>query len=373
VFKFTSRFWKNFDWVLLGVMVLLVAIGLLVIYATSFKATKLVSLTDLWHQLAFVFVGFGAFFFMARVDYRTWFKLTPWLYGVTLLLLVIVILSSKAVLGAQRWIDLGFFQFQPSEFAKLVLIIVLAKFFSDHYDQMHRIKYLAISLLYLVVPMLLVMKQPDLGTALVLVAIWFAMALVSKVRKVHLAVLTGLGIAALPFMLSHLKDYQKARLTIFLNPQADPLGAGHNVIQSTITIGSGQVFGRGLAAGSQSQLNFLPQLAQHTDFIFAVLNEKMGFVGGTLLLLLFAVLLYRGLKIAAGAQDRFGMFLAVGVSAMILFHVFVNAGMNMGIAPVTGIPLPLVSYGGTALIVAMASLGLLESVAVRRKKLQFEG
>jgi rod shape determining protein RodA len=128
-----------------------------------------------------------------------------------------------------------------------------------------------------------------------------------------------------------------------------------------------------LAAGSQSQLNFLPQLAQHTDFIFAVLNEKMGFVGGTLLLLLFAVLLYRGLKIAAGAQDRFGMFLAVGVSAMILFHVFVNAGMNMGIAPVTGIPLPLVSYGGTALIVAMASLGLLESVAVRRKKLQFEG
>jgi rod shape determining protein RodA len=199
------------------------------------------------------------------------------------------------------------------------------------------------------------------------------MALVSRVRKLHLAVLTGLGIAALPFMLSHLKDYQKARLTIFLNPQADPLGAGHNVIQSTITIGSGQVFGRGLAAGSQSQLNFLPQLAQHTDFIFAVLNEKMGFVGGTLLLLLFAVLLYRGLKIAAGAQDRFGMFLAVGVSAMILFHVFVNAGMNMGIAPVTGIPLPLVSYGGTALIVAMASLGLLESVAVRRKKLQFEG
>ncbi len=354
-------------------MVTLVVIGLLVIYSTSFKATKLASLSDLWHQLVFGVIGLGAFVFMARVDYRTWFKMTPWLYGVTLFLLVIVLLTSKAILGAQRWIDLGFFQFQPSEFAKLVLIVVLAKFFSEHYDQMHKVKYLALSLVYLMVPMALVMKQPDLGTALVLVAIWMGMALVSRVRKLHLGILAGVGLALMPVILSHLKDYQKARLTVFLNPHVDPLGAGHNVIQSTITIGSGQVFGRGLAAGSQSQLNFLPPLAQHTDFIFAVLNEKMGFVGGTLLIGLFGVLLYRGLRIAYTAQDRFGMFLAVGVSAMVLFHVFINAGMNMGIAPVTGIPLPLVSYGGTALIVCMASLGLLESVAARRKKLQFEG
>jgi len=354
-------------------MILLVALGLLVIYSTSFKATKLVSLTDVWHQLAFAIVGLGVFFFMARVDYRTWVKLTPWLYGVTLLLLVIVLVSSRAVLGAQRWIDLGFFQFQPSEFAKLVVIIVLAKFFSDHYDQMHRVRYLAMSLGYVAVPMLFVIRQPDLGTALVLAAIWLAMALVSRVRKVYLLALTGVAVALLPVILSHLKAYQRDRLTVFLNPHADPLGAGHNVIQSTITIGSGQVFGRGLAAGSQSQLNFLPSLAQHTDFIFAVLNEKLGFVGGMLLLLLFGVLLYRGVRIAYIAQDRFGMFLAVGVTAMILFHLFVNAGMNMGIAPVTGIPLPFVSYGGTALIVAMASLGLLESVSTRRKKLQFEG
>ncbi len=368
-----SRFWKNFDWVLLAVMVLLVALGLLVIYSTSFKATKLISLTDVWHQLVFAVGGLGAFFFMARVDYRTWFKLTPWIYGVTLLLLVIVILSSRAVLGAQRWIDLGFFQFQPSEFAKLVLIIGLAKFFSDHYDQMHRVRYLALSLGYVAVPVALVMRQPDLGTALVLVAIWLAMALVSRVRKLHLLVLGLAGLALMPYILNHLKAYQRDRLTSFLNPHADPLGAGHNVIQSTITIGSGQVFGRGLGAGSQSQLNFLPSLAQHTDFIFAVLNEKLGFVGGMLVLALFGVLLYRGVRIAYIAGDRFGMFLAVGVTAMILFHVFINAGMNMGIAPVTGIPLPFVSYGGTALIVAMASLGLLESITVRRKKLQFEG
>lgn len=354
-------------------MILLVAIGLLVIYSTSFKATQLASLHDMWRQMIYAGVGLGAFVFMARTDYRTWFKLTPWLYGGMLVLLVFVLLFSKPVLGAQRWIDLGFFQFQPSEFAKLVLIVTLAKFFSEHYDQMHRVKYLLLSLVCLGVPMLLVMRQPDLGTALVLVAIWLAMALVSRVRKVHLLALTGLGLVMMPFLLSTLKSYQKERLAVFLNPQSDPLGAGHNVIQSTITVGSGQVFGRGLAAGSQTQLNFLPSLAQHTDFIFAVLNEKLGFVGGTLLLGLFGVLLYRGLRIAYTAQDRFGMFLAVGVSAMILFHVFINAGMNMGIAPVTGIPLPLVSYGGTALIVCMASLGLLVSVGVRRKKLQFEG
>lgn len=352
---------------------MLVIIGLLVIYATSFKATKLVSLSDLWHQMVFAVVGMGGLIFMARTDYRAWYRVTPWLYGGTLALLVIVLLTSKSILGAQRWIDLGFFNFQPSEFAKLVLIVVLAKYFSKNYDRMHEFKYLLGSIALLAVPMLLVMRQPDLGTALVLVAIWVAMALVARTSKWQLAGLTGLGLALMPFMLSHLKDYQKARLEVFLNPQVDPLGAGHNVIQSTITIGSGQIFGRGLAAGSQSQLNFLPSLAQHTDFIFAVLNEKLGFVGGILLLGLFGVLIYRLVKVAYEAQDRFGMFIGVGVAAMILFHVFINAGMNMGIAPVTGIPLPFVSYGGTAMLVSLAAIGLVQSVALRRKKLQFEG
>lgn len=368
-----SRFWKNFDWVLFGVMLTLLVIGLLVIWSTTFKATKVVGLSDVWHQLAFAAAGLLVFFAAARTDYRTWAKLTPWLYGLMITLLLVVLLFSKAVLGAQRWIDFGFFQFQPSEFAKLILIVVLARFFADHYDQLHRVRYLALSLVYLGVPMLLVMKQPDLGTALVLVAIWLGMALVSRIRKLHLVVLAGLGLAMLPIFIGFLKPFQRARLETFINPTADPLHAGYNAVQSTITVGSGQLFGRGLAAGSQSQLNFLPSLAQHTDFIFAVLNEKMGFVGGSLLILLFTVLLYRCLRIAYTAQDRFGMFLAVGVASMLLFHVFINVGMNMGIAPVTGIPLPLVSYGGTSLIIGMAALGLVASVAVRRKKLQFEG
>jgi rod shape determining protein RodA len=284
-----------------------------------------------------------------------------------------VLVSSRAVLGAQRWISLGFFQFQPSEFAKLVLIVVLAKFFADNYDRLEQPKYLALSLAYVAVPVALVMKQPDLGTALVLMVIWLAMALVSRVRKLHLAILGGAALVMLPFGLKLLKPFQRARLETFINPTADPLHTGYNAVQSTITVGSGQVFGRGLAAGSQSQLNFLPPLAQHTDFIFAVLGEKMGFVGASLLIFLFGVLFYRGFRIAYRAQDRFGMFLATGIVAMLVFHVFINVGMNMGIAPVTGIPLPFVSYGGTALIVGLVAVGLLESVAVRRKKLQFEG
>ncbi len=370
---FKSRFLKNFDWILFGVMLMLVALGLLVIYSTSFKATQLVGLSDVWHQMVFAAVGLVVFFVAARTDYRAWSKMTPMLYWLMLVSLAAVLLFSRSVLGAQRWIDVGFFQFQPSEFAKIIVIIVLAKFFAEHYDQLHRGRYLLLSLAYLAVPVAFVMKQPDLGTAMVLLAIWLAMALVSRVRKLHLLAIAGVGLALMPLGLKLLKPFQLARLQTFINPTADPLGTGYNAYQSTVTVGSGQVFGRGLAAGSQSQLNFLPSLAQHTDFIFAVLGEKLGFVGGALLLALFGVLMLRGIVIAYRSQDRFGMFLATGVVAMILFHVVINTGMNMGIAPVTGIPLPFVSYGGTSLIIGMAAIGLLESVAVRRKKLQFEG
>jgi rod shape determining protein RodA len=368
-----TRFSRNFDWILAGTMGLLVVIGLLIIWSTSFKATHSTGLSDVLRQGVFAVVGLVGFITAARFDYRSLAKVTPWIYGLMIGLLLTVLLFSKAVLGAQRWIDLGFFQFQPSEFAKVAIILVLAKFFAGHYDKMHRVKYLLLSLVAVGVPMLLVARQPDLGTSLVLVAIWLAMAMVAPVRKLHLAVLAGVGLALLPFALTLLKPFQRARLETFINPTADPLNTGYNAVQSTITVGSGQIFGRGLAAGSQSQLNFLPSLAQNTDFIFAVLGEKLGLVGGTLLILLFGVLIWRGIKIAYEAQDRFGMFIAVGIVGMLLFHVVINIGMNMGIAPVTGIPLPFVSYGGTALIMKMTALGLLESVAVRRKKLQFEG
>ncbi len=368
---FRGRFWHNFDWILFGATLLLVVLGLIVLYAASFKASGLGSTSDVWHQLIFAAAGLTGLVTVARMDYRAWVKVTPWLYAATVAILIAVFILGKEILGATRWIDVGFFQFQPSEFAKLAMIVILAKFFAHNYDALEHPKYLLMSLAYLLIPMILVLRQPDLGTALVFFAIWLAMALVSRVRKLHLLALGMVGLALLPFAISTLKPFQRARLTNFVNPTADPLQSGYNAVQSTITVGSGQVFGRGLASGSQTQLGFLPSLAQHTDFIFAVLAEKLGFVGTILLLILFLTLLLRGLRIAYTAGDRFGMFMATGIVAMLVFHVFINIGMNMGIAPVTGIPLPFVSYGGTSLIVGMLSIGMLESIAIRRRKLQF--
>jgi rod shape determining protein RodA len=366
---FAGRFWKNLDWVLLLVTVLLVATGILVLFSTTLRAPDVAAPVDPKNQVIFAVLGLGLMIVMIVLDYRVWAKYTLWLYSFMLILLGIVMVSGKTALGATRWINLGFFQFQPSELAKLVLIIVLAKFLSDNYDRLEHPKYLVLSLFYVLLPMGLVLAQPDLGTGLVFLAIWFSMIFVSRVRKSHLAALIGIGLLLMPVLLPFLKTYQKQRLTTFFNPMADPLGTGYNVVQSTIAVGSGQWTGRGLAAGSQSQLNFLP--SQHTDFIFAVLAEKLGFVGGALLLLLFAVLLLRGLIVAYRAKDRFGLFLAVGLVAMIGFHLFVNIGMNLGIMPVTGIPLPFVSYGGTSLVMGLIGAGLLESVYIRRKKIQF--
>ncbi|HVE81024.1 MAG TPA: rod shape-determining protein RodA [Candidatus Dormibacteraeota bacterium] len=364
-----SRFWKNFDWILFGLALLLTAVGLIVIYSTSFKALSLASPVDASHQVIFALVGLGVLLVVARFDYRSWTKLTAFLYGFMILSLVAVLLVGREALGATRWIDLGFFQFQPSEVAKLILVIVLAKFFSRHYDRMHNVRYVLISLAYVAVPAILVLVQPDLGTALVFGFIWLVMAIVARVRLLHLGGLAALAVAMMPVLIPLLKPYQRARLEVFLNPTADPLHTGYNVVQSTIAVGSGQLFGRGLDAGSQSQLNFLP--SQHTDFIFAVLSEKLGFVGGVLVLLLFLALLFRALVIASRSQDRFGMLLAVGLVAMLVFHIFINIGMNVGLLPVTGIPLPFVSYGGTSLIVTLAAIGLMESVAIRRRKIQF--
>jgi rod shape determining protein RodA len=366
---FGSRFWKNFDWILLGIALLLVVIGLIVIYSTSFKAANLVTPNVAINQLIFSVIGIIAMLIAARVDYRSLDRITPILYGFMLLSLLLVFVLGKTALGATRWIDVGFFQFQPSEFAKLIVIITLAKYFSANYDFMENPRHLAISLLYALIPALLVLVQPDLGTALVIGSIWLVMAVVARVRWTYLAALFMTLILTIPLLLPFLRPYQRARLEVFLNPTADPLSTGYNVVQSTITVGSGQLFGRGLASGSQTQLNFLP--SQPTDFIFAVLSEKMGFIGGILVILLFVALMLRGVVIASRAADRFGLFMSVGIVTMLLVHIVINIGMNIGLMPVTGIPLPFVSYGGTSLLVSLLAVGLLQSIAIRRKKIQF--
>jgi rod shape determining protein RodA len=364
-----SRFWKNFDWLILGVTVLLTALGIMVIYAASFKATAIATPFDARNQVIYAILGVGVLIGVAKLDYRTWPKLSLWLYLVMIAMLMLVGAVGKSSLGATRWINIGFFQFQPSELSKIILAIVLAKFFADNYDRMNRLRYLLTSFVVVLPPIVLVLLQPDLGTALVFFFIWLAMVLVSHARKLQLLGMGAVGVAMFPLLLKVMKPYQRHRLQVFLNPTADPLHTGYNVVQAQIAVGSGELFGRGLASGSQSQLNFLP--SQYTDFVFAVLAEKLGFIGAVLLLVLFGILIGRGLIAAYRAQDRFGMFLAVGIVAMILFHVVINVGMNMGIMPVTGIPLPFISYGGTSLIVAMIAVGLLESIAVRHKKIEF--
>jgi rod shape determining protein RodA len=249
------------------------------------------------------------------------------------------------------------------------MAIILAKYFSDNYEDLQHFKAVLRSGVYVAIPVILVALQPDLGTAFVFVFMWGVMLLVSNAKRIYLAIMAGAGIASLPLIWTLLHDYQKHRVLTFINPTADPMGTGWNVNQAMIAIGSGQLMGRGLGHGSQSQLNFIP--IKSTDFVFASLAEEMGFLGVSVLLGLFGILFYRGVRIAVLARDFFGTYLAVGIISMLFVHVFINIGMNMGIMPVTGIPLPLISYGGTPVLVDLMAIGVLESIYSRYKKIDF--
>lgn len=353
------------DWFVIIPTLLIVVLGLLVLYSSGIKAGEVTSQIDATRQIIYAVVGIAVMLVLSRFDYRSWKSYTPALYVIMLVSLLAVEVVGKTALGAQRWITIGFFQFQPSEFSKLMMILILARYYASVYESSHRLRYLFGSLAILLPPMALVIAQPDLGTGLVFMAIWLSMTLAARVKRRYLA---GAGLAAvvsLPLIYQFLAPYQKSRLQVLLDPQGDKLGVGYNVTQSIIAVGSGGLFGRGLSAGSQSQLNFLP--SQHTDFVFAVLAEKLGFVGGCLLIVLFAVLVGRIYVIGTQSVDRFGTFICIGVASMLLFHVLINIGMNMGIMPVTGIPLPFVSAGGTSMIVSMAAIGLVLSVARQRE------
>lgn len=353
------------DWLILAPTLLIVALGLLVLYSSGIKAGEVTSQIDSTRQFVYAVVGGVVLLIMARLDYRLWKSYAPVFYIIMLGSLAAVEVVGATALGAQRWINIGFFQFQPSEFSKILLILVLAAYYARVYTDSHRFRYLLGSLGILLPPLFLVITQPDLGTGLVFLAIWLAMTLASRVKRRYLVGGIALAAISLPILYGLLAPYQRNRLQVLLNPQADKLGIGYNVTQSIIAVGSGGWFGRGLSAGSQSQLNFLP--SQHTDFIFAVLAEKLGFVGGCLLIVLFAILIGRIFILSTQAVDRFGAFLCIGVGSMLLFHVLINVGMNMGIMPVTGIPLPFVSAGGTSMIVSMAAVGLILSVARQRE------
>ena len=306
--------------------------------------------------------------FLMNFDYKILQRYGNHFYVFNLILLILVMLVGQSALGAQRWIALGPISIQPSEFSKLIMIIALAAMMEKR-GKIQSLSDVAPVAGYVLVPFLLVLKQPDLGTSLVFLAIFFGMVFVAGLRLRILAGIFGLGLAAMPVLWHFLKDYQKMRIMVFMDPNVDPLGAGYHIIQSKIAIGSGLLFGKGLFGGTQSQLNFLPE--NHTDFIFSVVGEELGFVGCAVLLLLYLIVLWRGIRIAQDASDTFGRLLAVGITSMIAFHVLVNVGMTMGIMPVTGIPLPLMSYGVSSLTTNVMAIAILLNIQLRRQKLLF--
>ena len=323
-------------------------------------------------QVYWLAIGFSVMLASLGFDYH---RLERWgyvFYGVAVFLLAVVLVLGRTGMGAQRWLPLGPFSFQPSEPAKLFLIISLAKYFSeDGITRGHTLKELVKSLLLVMVPAALVVKQPDLGTAMMFVFIFCAMVLAAGIRTKSFLALAATSALAAPVLWKvfwhMLKDYQRKRLLVFLDPDMDPAGAGYHIIQSKIAVGSGSLTGKGFLNGTQSQLSFLPE--RHTDFIFSVISEEWGFIGSLVLLLLFLFIVLWGVETAHKAKDRFGAFLAVGISSMVLFHVIVNVGMTLGIMPVVGVPLPLVSYGGTSALTTLVALGLLLNVNMRRFKL----
>ncbi len=352
---------RAMDPILLLASLALTGFGILAVYIAGSDGGGSFALNQ---ALGFV-VGLVGAVPLALIDYRRLKKYLPAIYGLTLLMLLTVTVSGISAKGAQRWIDIGPVQVQPSEFAKLLMVLVLAGYFSEH--RASDTKTFLKSLGILGVPALLVFAQPDLGTALVFGAVFFAMAFIggARLRQLGLLVISSIVLFALALKLGVLQEYQVARLTAFL----DPTGAtteSYQVSQSMIAIGSGSLTGKGLDPMTLANLGFLPE--DHTDFIFSNLAERTGFVGAVLLLGLFFVLVWRMLHVATVARDRFGVLIAVGVATIFLFHVFVNIGMTMGIMPVTGIPLPFISYGRSSLVVSVISLGLLQSIAMRSKE-----
>jgi len=361
-----SRVWHNFDFILLAATAILIIFGLAMIHSATFGMPGMEGLA--FRQAAYAAIGLGVMVAAAAIDYRLWWNLQKPFYALAILLLLTVLIAGSAMHGARRWIDLKLFPFQPSELAKVILIIVLARHFAMHEGEPGRFLRFLVAMAYVVPIAVLIYLQPNLGTSLIMLIIWLAMALMAGVRVLHLVFLGLAGAAIAPFIWRSLEDYMRQRFLLFLNPTSNP-AARYNVDQALISIGSGGWLGKGFAHGSQSQLHFLR--VRHTDFIFSVIGEEMGFLGALVVLVLLAVILLRIVRAAEMARDTFGKLIAYGVATVIFLQGAVNIGMNLGLLPVTGTPLPFVSYGGSSLITLLLAEGFVQSVVMRHKKIEF--
>ncbi len=301
------------------------------------------------------------------IDIKYVYRFSYIFYFIILLLLIAVSISGKTVMGATRWLNLGFFHLQPSELAKIAIVLILARYFHElENEKILHIKNLIIPIIAVLVPTFLVIKQPDLGTGIITLIVGILMFFAAGVRVLYF-VITAIGtLISLPIMWSYLYDYQKTRILTFLNPERDHLGAGYNIIQSKIAIGSGGFFGKGLFNGTQSHLSFLPEY--ETDFIFSFLTEELGFVGGLLLLILYAMLIVNSLAIAVNAKSQFAKLMVIGLVSIFFSHIFINIAMVMGMLPAVGVPLPLFSYGGTMLGTMLLSFGLIMNASINQNR-----
>jgi len=363
-----DRLTENLDYTLLFTVVILCFYGLLVLYSSTRLATTegsdpyfFVKRQSLWALLGFLFLTIIIF-----IDYHNLERYSKVIYFGAIILLIMVIISGRTTYGARRWLAIGPFDFQPSEFSKVALIVFLADFLSKNKPKFDNFFYYLLPFAYTGLLILLVFMQPDLGTSLVYFAILIVMLFVVGIKIKFLLFTFLAALSSVPVLWVFLKDYQKNRLILFLNPNLDPLGGGYNVIQSRIAIGSGGFLGNGIFSGIQSQLNFLP--AQHTDFIFSVIGEELGFLGAAFLLGIYVIILWRGIKIALEARDLLGTLLAAGSVSFLFFHIVVNIGMAMGMLPATGLPLPFLSYGGSFMMSNLVVIGILLNVELHKIK-----
>jgi len=363
------RGWDRFDYVMVGAALALVGCGLALIHSGSrpWYDGPITSLASpVATQALFAAVGIAVMLAVSRVDYHRFLHFAWLLYGLSILSLVALFALGSTAYGSTRWFDLGPVQVQPSEFAKVAAILCLARFFSEHGGDARDLRSLLLSLA-IVAPLAgLVFIQPDLGTSIVFGGIWLGIVVIAGANRSHLLVMAAIFVAVLPFAWTFaIADYQVERVAVLVDPNEDPLDAGYNVLQSQIALGSGQLFGKGYMQGDQTQLEYLKVSTK--DFIFSLLGEEFGFAGAMVVFALFILLLMRGVRAAQLAGDTAGQLIAVGITMLILMQTFINVAVNVSLFPVTGIPLPFVSQGGSSLVSLFASLGLLQSIVMRHR------
>ncbi|MFO0996444.1 MAG: rod shape-determining protein RodA [Alphaproteobacteria bacterium] len=355
-----EKIW-HFNWSVIALLVAIASIGFLTLYSAAGGSLEPWAV----RQMVRFGIGLSILVVVGAIDIRIWFRLAYVMYGIAFAMLAAVEVVGTGAMGAERWLSLGVIQVQPSEVMKVSLVLALARYYHGQMpDQVTRPLALAVPLVMALVPAALLMRQPDLGTAMMLIMATAAMMFLAGVRPWFFIVSIALAAGAAPVAWRFMRDYQRHRILTFLDPESDPLGKGYHILQSKIALGSGGIFGKGFMEGSQSYLNYLPE--KQTDFIFTMFAEEFGMVGGIVLVLLYLLLLVAGLGISLKSRSQFGRMLGYGLTTLFFLYVFINIAMVMGIVPVVGVPLPLLSYGGTAMLTLMFSFGLLMSVSVHR-------